>query len=158
MSLVRDHEAILERDLQGRKILEHEFGKAMRFRAIRDLVDGDSGLVVQDLKPIWLMSPLSVSDTLPLHTQFVDVVIFDEASQVRLEESIPTLFHSTQTIIVGDTMQLPPTNFFSHGTAVEDLKSNGDATDASSPAFDLSSDSLLSHSIPQANSNRSSPH
>lgn len=138
--------SLTKRCLQGRKILEHEFGKTMRYRAIRDLVDGDSGLIVQDLKPVWLMSPLSVSDTLPLHTQFVDVVIFDEASQVRLEESIPTLFRGTQTIIVGDTMQLPPTNFFSHGTAVEDLESNGDATDDSSPAFDLSSDSLLSHS------------
>jgi len=32
------------------------------------------------------MSPLSVSDTLPLDAAHFDVVIFDEASQVTLEE------------------------------------------------------------------------
>ena len=141
--------AFTKRYQQGRKILEHEFGKSMRYRAIRDLVDGDSGLVVQDLKPIWLMSPLSVSDTLPLDMQFVDVVIFDEASQVRLEESIPTLFRGAQTIIVGDTMQLPPTNFFAQRVAEEEfdsaIEANGSENDEPAPAFDLSSDSLLSH-------------
>src|SRR5262249_41990617 len=50
----------------GRRDLEHEFGKAMRYKSIRDLAAGDTGQVIQDLKPIWLMSPLSVSDTLPL--------------------------------------------------------------------------------------------
>ena len=35
------------------------------------------------------MSPLSVSDTLPLEEQYFDVVIFDEASQITLEERIP---------------------------------------------------------------------
>ncbi len=59
----------------GRKTLEHEFGKSMRYRSIRELVEGDSGLVFKDLKPIWLMSPLSVADTLPLDTNFVDVII-----------------------------------------------------------------------------------
>ncbi len=135
---------------QGRKLLEHEFGKVMRYRPIRDLIEGDSGLVVRDLKPIWLMSPLSVSDTLPLDTQFVDVVIFDEASQVRLEDAIPTLFRGLQTIIVGDTMQLPPTNFFTQKGASEEGEVDnefvaGENDEVSSP-YDLSSDSLLSHS------------
>ena len=51
---------------RGRRELEHEFGKTMRYSSIRDLVAGDPGSVLQDLKPVWLMSPLSVSDTLPL--------------------------------------------------------------------------------------------
>ena len=37
--------------------LEHEFGKTMRYKSIRDLAANDAGAVVQDLKPIWLMSP-----------------------------------------------------------------------------------------------------
>ena len=41
-----------------------------------------------------------------------DVVIFDEASQVTLEEAVPSLFRAKQVIVVGDEMQLPPTNFF----------------------------------------------
>src|SRR5262249_12055274 len=47
----------------GRRELEHEFGKTMRFKSIRDLAADEPGSVVRDLKPIWLMSPLSVSDT-----------------------------------------------------------------------------------------------
>ncbi len=64
----------------GRRELEHEFGKSIRFKFIRDLAANDSGIVVKDLKPIWLISPLSVSDTLPLDAHSFDVVILDEAS------------------------------------------------------------------------------
>jgi predicted DNA-binding WGR domain protein len=97
----------------GRRELEHEFGKSMRFKAIRELASADSGRVVRDMKPIWLMSPLSVSDTLPLATDLFDVVIFDEASQIPVEEAVPALYRAPQVIVVGDEMQLPPTSFFS---------------------------------------------
>lgn len=97
----------------GRRELEHEFGKTMRYKSIRDLAAGDSGQVVRDLKPIWLMSPLSVSDTLPLDTNSFDVVIFDEASQIPVEEAVPAAYRAQQVIVVGDEMQLPPTSFFS---------------------------------------------
>ena len=97
---------------EGRKILENEFGKSMRYKSIRELSAKESGLVLKDIKPIWLMSPLSVSDSLPLDTNYFDVVIFDEASQITLEEGIPALYRSGQTIIVGDDKQMPPTNFF----------------------------------------------
>lgn len=99
----------------GRRELEHEFGKSMRHRSIRDLSDDETGLVVNDLKPIWLMSPLSVSDTLPLSADLFDVVIFDEASQIPTEEAVPALCRARQVVVVGDEMQLPPTSFFSAG-------------------------------------------
>lgn len=97
----------------GRKILENEFAKSMRYKSIRELSSKESSLVLKDLKPVWLMSPLSVSDSLPLSIQYFDVVIFDEASQITLEEGIPALYRAPQTIIVGDDKQMPPTNFFS---------------------------------------------
>ena len=101
---------------EGRKILENEFSKSMRYKSIRELSTKESGLVLKDIKPVWLMSPLSVSDSLPLDTSYFDVVIFDEASQITLEEGIPALYRSPQTIIVGDDKQMPPTNFFSSKT------------------------------------------
>jgi len=129
---------------RGRRELEHEFGKQMRYKAIRDLVAGESGDVVNDLKPVWLMSPLSVSDTLPLAGDRFDVVIFDEASQITLEEAVPALFRAPQSIIVGDEMQLPPTDFFSakRSTEEEDLliESDGELVQ-----YDLDSGSFLSH-------------
>jgi predicted DNA-binding WGR domain protein/DNA polymerase III delta prime subunit len=100
---------------EGRKILENEFGKSMRYKSIRELSEKESGLVLKDIKPVWLMSPYSVSDSLPLDSTHFDVVIFDEASQITLEEGVPALYRSQQTIIVGDEKQMPPTDFFSTG-------------------------------------------
>jgi len=97
---------------EGRAVLENEFNKKIRYKSIRELAGGDTGCVVKDLKPIWMMSPLSVSDTLPLESMF-DIVIFDEASQITVEEGIPPLYRANQAIIVGDEMQMPPSDFFS---------------------------------------------
>jgi hypothetical protein len=129
---------------RGRKELDHEFGKTMRYRAIRDLVAGETGEVIKDLKPVWLMSPLSVSDTLPLDSGFFDVVIFDEASQITLEEAIPSLFRARQAIVVGDEMQLPPTDFFATRRQEDEdelaFEENGESV-----SYDLASNSLLNH-------------
>lgn len=111
---------------EGRKILDNEFSKSMRYKSIRELSARESGLVLKDLKPVWMMSPLSVSDSLPLEDACFDVVIFDEASQITLEEGIPALFRSPQTIIVGDDKQMPPTNFFTARIEdADDLMTNG---------------------------------
>lgn len=123
---------------KGRRELEHEFGKTMRYRSIRELGSGDSGSVAMLLKPIWLMSPLSVSDTLPLNENLFDVVIFDEASQIRVEEAIPALYRAKHVIVVGDDMQLPPTTFF--GAGHDAPEADQDDEDLS---FDLDADSFL---------------
>ena len=126
----------------GRRELEHEMGKTMRHRSIRDLASSDPGQVVNDLKPIWLMSPLSVSDTLPLKPDLFDVVIFDEASQIPIEEAVPALCRSNQVIVVGDEMQLPPTSFFSSALDEEDVQVVTEE-DGEKIAVLLDADSLL---------------
>lgn len=123
----------------GRRELENEFGKMMRYKAIRELASHDSGLVVRDLKPVWMMSPLAISDTLPLVDDAFDVVIFDEASQIPVEDAGPSLYRAAQTIIVGDEMQLPPTQFFTSGGSDDD----------SEGVEELASDSLLSQAARQ---------
>jgi AAA domain/Protein of unknown function (DUF4011)/REase_MTES_1575 len=129
----------------GRRELEHEFSKTMRYRSIRDLASGETGAVMMDLRPIWLMSPLSVSDTLPLDPSLFDVVIFDEASQIPLEEAVPALYRSHQTIVVGDQMQLPPTQFFRASTAGDDEVEVED-DDGQRVAIVLDGDSFLAKS------------
>jgi len=128
----------------GRRDLEHEFGKTMRYKSIRDLAAGDTGQVIQDLKPIWLMSPLSISDTLPLDPNLFDLVIFDEASQIPVEDAIPAVFRSNQVIVVGDEMQLPPTSFFAASRPDEEsviVEEEGERIEV-----DLDSDSFLTQS------------
>lgn len=127
----------------GRRELEREFGKSMRFRSIRDLANADTGVVVNDLKPVWLMSPLSVSDTLPLQQNLFDVVIFDEASQIPMEEAVPALSRAAQVIVVGDEMQLPPTTFFSAARDDEDGAIAVESEDGDAITILLDADSLL---------------
>ncbi|OGV92215.1 MAG: hypothetical protein A3K19_03375 [Lentisphaerae bacterium RIFOXYB12_FULL_65_16] len=131
--------------VKGRKELEHEFGKTMRFKSIRDLFSGDAGTVLRDLKPVWLMSPLSVSDTVPLTSGKFDVVIFDEASQIPLEEAVPAIFRAAQAIVVGDEMQLPPTNFFSAKRDGDNEALWAGDEDGEGTEYDLSANSFLSH-------------
>ena len=122
---------------RGRKTLENEFQKSRAYKSIRELFAGEAGHALRRLKPVWLMSPLSVADILPLEEGLFDVVIFDEASQIPLEDAIPTLYRSQQMIVVGDEMQLPPSQFFA--------SSGGDEEDGGEELFvyDLNADSFL---------------
>jgi very-short-patch-repair endonuclease len=70
-----------------------------------------------ELKPCWMMSPLSVSQFLESGNQLFDLVIFDEASQVCPEDSITSILRGKQLIVVGDPKQLPPPRFFAKSLA-----------------------------------------
>jgi predicted DNA-binding WGR domain protein/DNA polymerase III delta prime subunit len=128
---------------EGRKILENEFGKSMRYKSIRELSEKESGGVLKAIKPVWLMSPYSVSDSLPLDDTHFDVVIFDEASQITLEEGVPALYRARQTIIVGDEKQMPPTDFFHAGSKTSDPDDLDKNTDADEEGLADDADSLL---------------
>ena len=59
-----------------------------------------------------MMSPLSVAQFCdPQMIQF-DVIVFDEASQIRPEDALGALLRAKQAVVIGDTRQLPPTRFF----------------------------------------------
>ncbi len=90
-----------------------EAEKKRGHRPIRKLL-GDAGGAVQALKPCFMMSPLSVSQYLPTSLSF-DVVIFDEASQVRPCDAINAVYRGNRLIVAGDDKQLPPTSFFGMG-------------------------------------------
>ncbi|MDH5327889.1 MAG: AAA domain-containing protein [Gammaproteobacteria bacterium] len=134
-----------KRYARGRRELEHEFGKSIRYKSIRDMVSNASGEVINDLKRVWLMSPLSVSDTLPLSSDDFDVVIFDEASQITLEEAIPSIFRANQSVVVGDQMQMPPTNFFSAKSGGGEEEVLEFYEDDELVEYDLNSNSFLTH-------------
>ena len=77
---------------------------------LRRLLDQTSDVLFA-LKPCWAMSPLMVSQVLPL-TRLFDVVIFDEASQIVPADAIGSMIRAHQVVVAGDDRQLPPTNFF----------------------------------------------
>ena len=108
------YETPLQRGQLG--TLKGELSKRRRQMPVRRLIDSIPNLL-QALKPCFLMSPLAVSQYLPWdppasdHLAF-DTVIFDEASQVLPEDAVPAIERAQQVIVVGDRLQLPPTNFF----------------------------------------------
>ena len=91
-------------------LIASEANKQRRHMPIRVLVE-QAAPVVQALKPCMMMSPLSVSQFLPSSMRF-DVVVFDEASQVRPADAINCIYRGRQLIVAGDQKQLPPTPFF----------------------------------------------
>jgi len=64
-----------------------------------------------DMCPVWMASPGTVAQIFPRQPVF-DAIVFDEASQCRLEEALPVLTRGRRVVIAGDPKQLPPTRFF----------------------------------------------
>lgn len=88
-----------------------EIGKQRRHKPIRRLV-AETGPVLQQIKPVALMSPISIAQFLPPGTMEFDLLVIDEASQVRPEDALGAIARARQIVVVGDTKQLPPTSFF----------------------------------------------
>ncbi|MHC5744878.1 MAG: DUF4011 domain-containing protein [Nostoc sp.] len=109
--------------------LKKEATKKSRHLPIRKLLnDTQKGIpnLVKALKPCWMMSPLSVSQYINPDVVHFDVLIFDEASQLRTEDVVPSIIRSNQVIVIGDNKQLPPTSFFSTGDSEEDIDDEDD--------------------------------
>ena len=90
--------------------------------------DQEGGDPLFDLCPVWMASPATVALIFPREPIF-DVIIFDEASQCRLEEALPVLTRGKRIVIAGDPKQLPPTRFFESAiaeTEVAEVESDQD--------------------------------
>jgi very-short-patch-repair endonuclease len=92
-------------------ILKRELTKQRKIMPLRKLFASIPNLLLT-LRPCLMMSPLSVSILLEADSYNFDIVIFDEASQVKTEDAICAIMRGRQVIITGDNKQLPPTNFF----------------------------------------------
>lgn len=92
-------------------LLRHQMELQKPSQSIRDMISR-MPKTFPKLAPCMLMSPLSIAQYLPPNQARFDVVIFDEASQITTWDAVGAIARGTQTIIVGDPKQLPPTNFF----------------------------------------------
>jgi len=94
-------------------LIRHEIGKKTRHCKIRDLMFR-AGNAIQSLKPCFLMSPLSLARYISNNAIQFDLVIMDEASQIKPEDAMGAILRARQLVVVGDPKQLPPTSFFDH--------------------------------------------
>ncbi len=100
-------------------LIIHEIDKRTRHIPIRQLARR-AGAALQALKPCFMMGPLSVAQYLAPGEIHFDVVVMDEASQVKPEDAIGAIARGAQVVIVGDPMQLPPTSFFERAIGEQD--------------------------------------
>ena len=114
-------------------LIRNELAKVRRRLPIRELTRRSWRSLIA-LKPCWMMSPLAVSQFLPMQAQF-DVIIIDEASQMTPENALGAISRAKQAVIVGDTKQLPPTSFFAR--AIDDSDVDEDLREDSESILDL---------------------
>ncbi len=100
-------------------------GRGLSIRTIMDKAPN----VTRKMCPCFLMSPLSVAQFISPESELFDIVMFDEASQIRTCEAVGSLSRGRNAVIVGDPNQMPPTSFFMGDTfdeenvEIEDLDS-----------------------------------
>lgn len=100
-------------------VVRGELAKKRRHMPIRKLLDS-AGDVVAALKPVFLMSPLSVAQYLKPGGLTFDLLLIDEASQVKPQEALGAILRAKQVVVVGDQKQMPPTSFFDRQISGDD--------------------------------------
>ncbi|MFT4843061.1 MAG: very-short-patch-repair endonuclease, partial [Candidatus Azotimanducaceae bacterium] len=100
-------------------VLERELKKQRRHKPVRRLLSEIRGLWPK-LSPCVLMSPMSVAQYLSRDAQRFDLVVFDEASQIPMWDAVGAIGRGDSLIVVGDSKQLPPTNFFQRAAEGDD--------------------------------------
>lgn len=112
-------------------VLRRESEKKRKQKTVRTLLAETRELILR-IKPCFLTSPLSVSTFLGKDFTF-DVVVFDEASQIFPQDAIGAVYRAKQTIVVGDSKQMPPSNYFN---ASNDSESADDEEDGGGKDFE----------------------
>ncbi|MGM0608260.1 MAG: DUF4011 domain-containing anti-phage protein Hhe [Thermotogota bacterium] len=120
-------------------LLRHECSLKRPKTPIRGLFKR-AGNALMSLKPCFMMGPMSVSQYLEAGKFEFDLIIMDEASQIKPEDALSTIARGKQLVVVGDPKQLPPTSFFDRTIESEAydptcLEESESILDASIPMF-----------------------
>lgn len=88
-------------------------------RSVRDLIEKYPDLIAE-LTPCFMMSGDSVAKFLTPGKLKFDLVVFDEASQIRVADAIGAMGRASSVVIVGDSKQMPPTSVGIARTGIDD--------------------------------------
>ncbi|GAB2932861.1 DUF3320 domain-containing protein [Micromonospora polyrhachis] len=104
---------------------ESELRRKRGGKTFRELFETYPDLVLA-LTPCVLVSPASAATFLAPGAHRFDLVIFDEASQIRVAEAVGAMGRGRAVVIVGDSRQMPPTTVMqaAHGSE-EPIEENG---------------------------------
>jgi superfamily I DNA and/or RNA helicase/very-short-patch-repair endonuclease len=118
--------------------------------ALRSIINKDF-ILFTDYFPVLLVNPAVCSSLFRMQEGLFDLVIFDEASQLRIEDVYAAKLRGKVRIVSGDENQMPPSNTFLpylvqlESTDIEDEDDNAGLKNIFSSLAD--SESLLEYAI-----------
>ncbi len=122
-------------DLTEMGLIRNEVNKKTKHVPIRQLIRR-AGHSLLALKPCFMMGPNAVAQYLAAGELEFDLVIMDEASQIRPQDALGAIARASQLVVVGDPKQLPPTSFFDK--AIDDDNPDATAIEQSESILDVS--------------------
>ena len=120
--------------------LRRELSRQRGGLSVRDLM-GRHGPLITEIMPCVLVSPDSLARFFPVNAVDFDLVVFDEASQIRVADAIGAIGRARSVVVVGDSKQMPPTSF-----AEINLQPDDDEDDFGTGAID-DEESILSECV-----------
>jgi AAA domain len=114
--LSEDQKQFKARLRKGKSILVKEFSKVRSHPSLREIYNSDAREWIQLLKPIWLSNPTQLAKCFPLEMGMFDFTIFDEASQVPLQNALGAIQRSKRVVVAGDEHQMGPSAYFKSGS------------------------------------------
>ncbi len=137
------HQAAVPRGALGEmRVIRREIGRKRAHMPLRKLMKAAGGMI-QKIKPVFLMSPISVAQFLPPGSVHFDLLIIDEARQLRPEEALGLIARCRRIVVVGNKKQLPPASSFDRMAAGEADPSGEDTAirhpESAAPTADLES-------------------
>ena len=111
---------------------------------IRRLLELHEELITA-LYPCWLLTPENVSMLLPLKKNLFDLVIFDGASQMFVEEALPATYRAKAIAVMGDGKQIHPSAEFMRrclGNDITDAKKQENGELHTESLYDIAAKNL----------------
>ena len=99
-------------DLSVENLYNKRSSRKFKRLSLRQIVKFDQELFTTFF-PIVLTTPDVSSNLFKGKDKYFDIVMFDEASQLKLEDNLPAMLKGKQIIVAGDEHQMPPSNYFS---------------------------------------------
>lgn len=103
--------SILDEDFTLKKLYNLKGSAGTTRNSLRKIINFDPDSFT-DLHPLILANPTTCSTLFPLQAGFFDLVIFDEASQLRIEETFSSAYRGKSIVVSGDSQQMPPSSYF----------------------------------------------
>ncbi|MCR2051329.1 DUF4011 domain-containing protein [Actinomyces bowdenii] len=108
-AVLAHRDRILTRDTERTLALHREISRRKGSLSIREMMEAYADLITA-ITPCILVSPDSVARFLPAGRRYVDIIVFDEASQIPVADAVGAIGRGHSVVIAGDPRQMPPTS------------------------------------------------